>query len=367
MTDRDQEFRPLYAIPPGDTLEELLTERRMTQTELARRMGRPQKTINEIVQAKAAITPETAIQLERVLGVPASLWTNLERQYREDLARLREVKALENQTNWLERFPIGDLRKMGYLPKTRDRATLLHYVLRFFGVGSIAAWQNLWLQPTAAFRQSPVFAASNEANAAWLRAGAIEAEQIECSPYNRSAFSEFLTAARSLTREDPEDFNQPLLDGCRACGVAVVFLAPFKGVTAYGATHWIDSSKAIIQLSNRYKADDHLWFTFFHEAYHILKHGHRSVFVEPRDVAMSANDDKEAEANRFASDILIPPSDWIGFLKGHPSTTTGVVRFADNVGVSPGIVVGRLQHERIWPYTQGNGLKRRFDLSRTAS
>ena len=68
MADRDQEFRPLYAVPPGSTLEELLVDRGMTQTELARRMGRPLKTINEIIQAKAAITPETSIQLERVLG-----------------------------------------------------------------------------------------------------------------------------------------------------------------------------------------------------------------------------------------------------------------------------------------------------------
>src|SRR5712691_12970914 len=111
MADRDLEFRPLYAVPPGETLEELLAERQVTQTELANRMGRPLKTINEIIRWKAAITPETAIQLERVLGVSAGFWTNLERQYREDQARLREVEALEEETKWLEHFPIRDLRK----------------------------------------------------------------------------------------------------------------------------------------------------------------------------------------------------------------------------------------------------------------
>src|SRR5438132_11278391 len=110
MPDRDQEFRPLYAIPPGNTLEEVLADRGMTQTELARRMGRPLKTINEIIQAKAAITPETSIQLERVLGVPAEFWTNLERQYREDQARVRELEALQAHTAWLKRFPLRDLQ-----------------------------------------------------------------------------------------------------------------------------------------------------------------------------------------------------------------------------------------------------------------
>ena len=160
MADRDQEFRPLYAVPPGDTLEEFLIDRGMTQTELARRMGRPLKTINEIIQAKAAITPETSIQLERVLGGSADFWTNLEREYRVDLARVKEVEALHQHAEWLSRFPIDDLQRLGHLPETRDRPTLLHYLLRFFGVASIGAWQDLWLQPKAAFRRSEVFEAS---------------------------------------------------------------------------------------------------------------------------------------------------------------------------------------------------------------
>ncbi len=102
MTERDQEFLPLYAVPPGETLEELLSDRQITQTELAMRMGRPLKTINEIVQGKAAITSDTAFQLERVLGVSASFWTDLERQYREDQDRVRLVRALERDASWLD-------------------------------------------------------------------------------------------------------------------------------------------------------------------------------------------------------------------------------------------------------------------------
>jgi addiction module HigA family antidote len=77
--------------PPGDTLADLLDERGITQAELAERMGRPLKTVNEIVKGKAAITPETAIQLETTLGTPAEFWLNREGRYREWLAR--EEKA----------------------------------------------------------------------------------------------------------------------------------------------------------------------------------------------------------------------------------------------------------------------------------
>lgn len=362
MADRDQEFRPLYAVPPGETLEELLAEREMTQSELARRMGRPFKTINEIIHGKTAIMPETAIQLERVLGVPANFWTNLERQYREDQARVREVEVLEAEAGWLDRFPLKNLKDLGHLPNTRDRATLHHYVLRFFGVADKDAWETVWAQPQATFRQSSAFAPSWEATAAWLRAGALEASRVQTEPFDRGRFLSFLEKARKMTRDDPEDFLEALLEGCRACGVVVVFLSPFKGVRAFGATHWLTPTKAVIQLSNRYKTDDHLWFTFFHEAGHVVLHGSRKIFVETKDVRASAIDEAEQRANEFAGDMLISRSAWEEFIEKHPSTHTVVTKFAAEQGVSSGIVVGRLQHEGLWLQSQGNGLKRHFSL-----
>ncbi len=363
MADPELEFRPLYAVRPGETLEELLAERQVTQTELANRMGRPLKTINEIIRGKAAITPDTAIQLERVLGVSAGFWTDLERQYREDQARVREVEALREKSGWLEKFPLKDLRRLGHLPETRDRATQMHYLLRFFGVGSVEAWESAWLRPAAAFlRESATSPASMEATATWLRAGSLEAGQVECAPFTRDGFLDFLSRARGLTRQDPQDFTQPLVDGCRSVGVAVVFMGPFVGTRAYGAAYWPNQTKAVVQLSNRYRTDDHLWFTFFHEAGHLLLHGRQSTFVDGKDVARSAVGEAEIEANEFAADQLVPSSEWTRFVRSNPSTITGVTRFADEIGVSPGVVVGRLQHERVWPYTRGNGLKKTFDL-----
>jgi addiction module HigA family antidote len=82
------EFKPDYAIAPGTTLLETIQSLGISQVELARRTGRPLKTINEIIKGKAAITAETALQLEHVLGMPASFWNNLERNYRQALASL---------------------------------------------------------------------------------------------------------------------------------------------------------------------------------------------------------------------------------------------------------------------------------------
>ncbi len=84
-----QTFQPDYASPPGETLAETLDAMGLTQSELARRMGRPIRTIHEIIQAKGGIRADTVLELERVLGVPAHLWMNLETQCREPLGRQR--------------------------------------------------------------------------------------------------------------------------------------------------------------------------------------------------------------------------------------------------------------------------------------
>ena len=78
------------AIPPGELLAEEIEARRMLQRDLAALMGRQPNVISEIVRGRKAITPRTALQLERALGIDAGFWLNLEAQYRLALAR-REV------------------------------------------------------------------------------------------------------------------------------------------------------------------------------------------------------------------------------------------------------------------------------------
>ena len=87
------EYRPETVSHPGGTLEDVLEEKGMSQAELAERTGRPKKAIHEIIKGKTVITPETAIQLERVLGIPASFWSNRQRRYDEYIARKSEEKS----------------------------------------------------------------------------------------------------------------------------------------------------------------------------------------------------------------------------------------------------------------------------------
>src|SRR3972149_6959506 len=130
------EFQPDYAVPPGTTLQETIDSLGMTQRDLALRTGMAPKTINEIIKGKAPITPETSVLLERVTGVPARMWNNLETNSREQLARLADRGRLEADLAWLKTIPTKELVARGVIEGTDDKVTLLHSVLGFFGVGS---------------------------------------------------------------------------------------------------------------------------------------------------------------------------------------------------------------------------------------
>ena len=80
------DFEPDYLVPPGEILEETLQARGMGKQELAERIGRTPKFVSELIAGKAPLSPATAIALEHVLNTPASLWANLETNYRLRLA-----------------------------------------------------------------------------------------------------------------------------------------------------------------------------------------------------------------------------------------------------------------------------------------
>ena len=370
--ERTYVYSPDYAVPPGDTLLEVIESLGITQAELAERTGRPTKTINEIVKGKSAITPETALQLERVLGVPASFWNNLEQNYQTALARAAERQRLERQIKWLEGIPVRPMIELNWVEEHREAVGQLQAILSFFGVASIEAWQELWggVRRATAFRQSLAYQSDFAVVAAWLRKGELEGRTIQCQPFDAPRFREILMEARWLTA-NPQAVPHKLVTLCASAGVAVAFVPELPRLRLWGATRWLTPEKALIQLSLRYKSDDHLWFTFFHEAAHILLHGKRLVFVENIPVGDHPDQDdktptpqgseaQESQANKFAADFLIPPDRYVEFVEAGSKSCVAIQTFAKDLGIAPGIVVGRLQHDGVIPYSSCNGLKARF-------
>lgn len=366
MLDRPSEFHSDdEPLPPGVFLADELESRGMTQADLARRMKRPKKTINEIINGTAEITPDTAIQLERVLGVPARTWGSMERGYRELRARAEEKEELKKHLAWAGQVPTKQLMKLGWIPKTTDKAAQLGHLLDFYGIASPDAYTTVVESETALLRTSPTFAAQESAVVAWLRQSVRVAQRftLHVPAFNEGRFVEKLREARGLTIErDAGEFFPALQRSCAAAGVVVLFVDAVAGAPVSGAARWLTPTKALIVLSGRYKSSDHFWFSFFHEAGHILKHGKREVSVDA--FKRKGKDLREEEADAFARDMLIPSEPFKRFVAKRDYSAAAIQAFAEQVGIAAGVVVGRLQHdiELPWAHVFNKSIKLPLDV-----
>jgi len=356
------EYEPDVVSSPGETLLETIEFLGMSQAELAIRINRPLKTINEIIKGKTAITRDTAIQLEMALGVPASFWMNRQRHYDEYLARVSAKEELEKNIQWMKLFPVNEMIKLGWIDKHRDKVTQYRELLNFLGVVSPEAWENYQRKYQPSLRKSRKFDVDRYSLAAWLRKGELVAQRIECKPYNRVKFKDILNEIRKLTAMKPDIFLSKMMDICIESGVAFAIIPELPKIRVSGVAYWMTPEKAFIQLSLRYKTDDQFWFSFFHEAAHILQDLKRSVFV---DDDKEGDSEIERDADRIAANLLIPPSEFNEFIIKHDFNEKAILRFARRLGIAPGIVVGQLQHRGYLGWHQFNELKRKmkFELS----
>lgn len=352
------------AIPhPGEMVQEYLEHNGWSQRDLARRTDLTPKTISEICNGKAPITPPTALAFEKAFRRPAHLWLNFQRQFDEAQARDRESAKSLQWVDWVRRFPLKEMRERGFsLP---ERHSDVDTLLGFFGVSSPEGWSSVWNAYAVAYRQTHAFRTREESIAAWVREVEIEAREFDLSEFDEQLLVSSLKGLRELSRKRVDDAMMgSLQEICATAGVAVVLVPELPNTGISGCARWLSDKKAVVGLTLRYKTDDQLWFTLFHELGHILLHRNKRSFVvdnAAEDLGDRVIDPEmqqyESEANRFSSDTLIPPSELGGFLRRKVFTSESIHDFAEHIGIGPGIVVGRLQHDHILKPHQGNSLK----------
>lgn len=362
----ERELHSDLPIPPGEYLEEVLEELDMSKAELARRMGRPATKMSPIFKGVKAITPETAMQLEKVIGVPANIWLGMESEYRLALARQAEEEQIAEEIKLLIPFCYSDLAKQGVVGQLTSRREKVRELQRFFGVASL-----LNISPDGALRYQTAFRVGRAGQAAtkpyavasWLRMGEILAGRIDCKPFDSDKLKKALSEIRAMTLQHPREFQHALRDRLAECGVALVIVPHFPGTKAHGATFWVSQKKAVLMLTIRFKWADIFWFSLFHELGHILRHGRKAVIIE--DGAFTDQQRAwEEDADAFARDILIPPSDYQRFIEGGDFYPIAVESFAEEIGVDAGILVGRLQHDGFLPHQWGNKLRTKYEWLR---
>lgn len=353
-------YKPDYAVHPGEYLEEVLEVRGIKKREMSERLGVSVKHLSQIINKQASMTADMAVQLEKTLSISANVWNNLNADYSLFEARAKEAQGLSKHLEWIKEFPVKDLRKLGFIPSTRDPKSILESLLLFFGISSPEKWQSYYGRLSqVSFRKSGAYSDNLHHIVSWLRAGEIWAGATETAGFSKALFKKNLRKIRELTTKSPSEFEPLMRKLCAEAGVALVFMPEFEKTHLSGVTRWLTLDKALILMSLRYKTNDHFWFTFFHEAAHILLHGKKEIFI---DDAKGFDSDKENEANRFARKTLIPEDEYLKFTAQKSFYESDIESFAEGIEVHAGIVVGRLQHDKHLSYSWHNKLKERFQL-----
>lgn len=275
-----------------------------------------------------------------------------------------EAKAIK-PSDWSKLFPITAMRKLGFsLAKGVSDAAAL---LEFFGVPSLDTWQAIWTAVPVAFRQTKVFDASSEAVAAWVREAEIIASSLPLETFDESRLRASLDDLRRVTRKKIGPALTEAQQICWQAGVAFVVVGELPGTRISGCARWLDDTHALVGMTLRYKTDDQFWFTFFHEVAHILLHRGRHLFVvdnavdDMGDGIVDPDMEKyEKEADRFAADTLIPPDALAEFVRRKKFDSPDIYGFAESIGIGPGLVVGRLQHDGVLKWHEGNSFKQKL-------
>ncbi len=366
MTEVSAPFAPGWALPPGESILDIAEERGWTQAELAQRLGYSEKHMSQLINGKVPLTVDAAQRLERVVGSTMDFWLALEANYQKHKARLEATERHAGWVPWLEELPLKELMACEAIPKLRldnkHKPGLAEACLRFFGVATPDEWRSHYGGMQVAFRRSRAEQSDVGAISAWLRLGEQQAEKLDGPKYDKARFEKALHTIRSLTSELPEVFEPQMRKLLHEAGVLLVLVPAIPRAHVSGVARWLNPTRPLIQLSLYGKTNDKFWFSFFHEAAHILLHANskeekKSIFLDDANVA-HIDDPREHEANQWSGNFLIP-SQYAQSLASL-RTKVAVIDFAKRIGVHPGIVVGRLQHDKVINPSWMNDLKQSF-------
>lgn len=345
--------RSFIATPPGATIKEQLNDRGMSQKEFAARMDMSEKHISKLINGEVQLTPETAVRLEMVLGVPAKFWNNLEAIYREKIIKAEAENAMDEDLEIAKQFPYSEMAKFGWVPETREAKEKVVNLRKYFEVVGLSLLGNEQITRIAC-RRLAITDKSDLALIAWAQQARIKARDIQTAPINIKGLIAAMPEMRQMTVLKPKEFC-PKIKKCLAdCGIALVFLPHLKGSFLQGAT-FIDGNKIVVGLTARGKDADKFWFSLFHELAHIVL-GHVG---RPN----GTSEDDEKAADQWSGDTLIVADDFENFRRKHDFSERNVIHFAKEQGIAPGIVVGRMQMEGMIKYSMLNNLKEKYEIA----
>jgi HTH-type transcriptional regulator/antitoxin HigA len=354
MVNNRNTFKPNWVSPPGQTIVDIMRWKGISSEELSKALSMNTKAFQTLLEGNSRITGAIADKISKLLGGPVDFWLTRDEQYNHDL-QFQNASYKE----WINSVPLTEMIQLGWISDSNETRRI-DTCLNFFGYSDPKKMVKAhnYISSQAHYRTSKSFVTFSAPLAAWLRQGAIEASKIQCKNWDPDKFRNLMSEIRNLTcNKNPQFFIPKLKKICADCGVALAVVKSPSGCKASGATFKINNSTPTILLSARHLSNDHLWFTFFHEAGHVLLHLVNMIIVdEDRDGSL---DKIEKEADAFAEEIIVPKMYREEF-ESLRNSYNEVLQFASKIGIAAGLIVGQLQHNGKIQQNQLNKVKRRY-------
>jgi HTH-type transcriptional regulator/antitoxin HigA len=350
-----------YAVAPGEYLEEWIDEQGLSQQRLADLLGCSRKLVNEIVNGRAPVTSDTAIRLERVVGIPADSWLRYEAAYRADLARISDQENLAAHVDEIDSNAVAYLRSLGATKATRRAPGKL--VSDFLAFHRCGTWEAYLHSHETASSGDYALAALKESRAAidptvltaWLRAAEL-AEPFERGRgynYDSNALRDALPRLRARAAAPDTTMLKDIARMLADLGVVFMVVEPPKKFPLLGMTRWIEKRVPVIQQTGRWGKDGFVIWTLFHELGHVLNDPRGEMHLE-YSTENKRNSAAEKAANKFAMDVLFGEQG-IEPLAGL-TRDREIAEAARELGIAPGVAVHQMHRRRLLDYQFGNQL-----------
>ena len=332
---------------PGVVLQKELNQSGMSRKELSIRTGVTEKHICTVINGDRDISAAFARKLGYVFH-NAGYWMKLQSEYDEDQLRISEengittdelviLKPLHDITAYFIEHDImhnncGDVSKVMQLRELLGVSNLTFIPEITYNAAYRAQLsENVKVDPYVLF--------------AWQKLCEIETQNISVSTtVNVDLLRDSLDDIKAQMFGDINKGIHTLQTIFSKCGIAFQVVKNFRGAPVQGFIKETPEKRMILCLTIRRQRADTFWFTLFHEIAHILNGDFSARFVDFDSVQNSA----ESKADRFASDKLIDPVLYRGFVRTRDCLSwTGIESFAKKANVQPYIVLGRLQNDGI--------------------
>ena len=342
--------RTIIATPPGYTIREQLEQRGMTQKEFALRMDMSEKHISRLINGEVRLTPNVSMRLEAILGIPSEFWNNLEAIYQLKKQKAEEENAMDGDIEIQKKIPYTEMVKLGWVKYAKKATERVKNLRRFFEVAHLTVIDRL-SQTGIAYRLTGITDRSKYVLAAWIQKARLSARERKVSGINLQELASKIAEIRELTLRTPDEYVPKLTEILSDCGIVLVILPHLKGSFLNGAS-FIDGKKIVTALTLRGNYADIFWFSLFHEIYHILE----GQMNEPEGLT----EEDERKADEYSEDVLIPRKEYENFVKAEDFTLSSLKKFARQMRIDVGILIGRLQREEHIDFSEMNHLRQRL-------